>query len=244
MATHTLCSTKVSLSYTNRFYYSNQRKVHIRTLLSMNTEYKHYLAETLAELSIVLLFLWAAAAAASDTLSFCLSLFKRYSGLGCMRSLIHHISLNIQTNVLLVSGRNILSDKQPMWFHSLVILHCKLALGNITLFVLCPFLPGLGEALPLVLKHPEYVSEWGNGWCVRRDVDTTMGLVGKQRDLRTKQDEEWWHTGRLTRWQKQQKTAETINDNIKIKPDKIHQHVYIILQKRNIRMKMRNREVA
>ena len=129
MATHTLCCTKVSLSsYTHHFYYSNQRKVNIRTLLSMNTEYKHYLAETLTELSIVLLFLWAAAAAASDTLSFCLSLFKCYSGLGCMGSLIRHISLNIQTTILLVSGRNILSDKQPMLFHSLVILHLNSAI--------------------------------------------------------------------------------------------------------------------
>lgn len=67
---------------------------------------------------------------------------------------------------------------------------CKFALGNITLtvFALCRFvsLPGLGEALPLILKHPQDISKRGDGRCIHSDVHMAVWPVGEQRDLRTK----------------------------------------------------------
>ena len=54
--------------------------------------------------------------------------------------------------------------------------------------VLCLFVsvPGLGEILPLILKHPEDVSERGDGLRLHSHVHITVRLIGEQRDLGTK----------------------------------------------------------
>lgn len=46
--------------------------------------------------------------------------------------------------------------------------------------------PGLGRAVPLVLVHPQDIRKWGDGRCVRSEVDIAGRPGGEQRDLQTK----------------------------------------------------------